>query len=299
MRPILTLRQYTEDLIVHSHEHAQLVFGLSGALDFEVDGRGSQVVQQSFVVIPSGFHHACGSPNGSRCLVLDVPTINGLPVPGRSCRGQSPLARQCRALIAGCRAKPIGHWLANSQVDDPLIAQQGAVLLLASLNHARPDSVGGRRLPYAALNAHIDQYAAYPLQVADLARVAGLSSARLHARFVAECGQTPMDYIRSRRLHKAVAIVAQFGHCRSARLPAGSATAPRVPLPLRCCASSAHHRASFGARLATNNASLPTDIPGNSTIQCRSCRRLRSFDLVFWIKIKRSQPAAAPTCLDV
>ncbi len=73
MRPILTLRHYTHDLIVHSHEHAQLVFGLSGALDFEVDGRGSQVVQQSFVVIPSGFHHACGSPDGSRCLVLDVP----------------------------------------------------------------------------------------------------------------------------------------------------------------------------------------------------------------------------------
>ena len=74
MRPILTLRQYTHDLIVHSHDHAQLVFGLSGALDFEVDGRGSQVVQQSFVVVPSGFHHACGSPNGSRCLVLDVPS---------------------------------------------------------------------------------------------------------------------------------------------------------------------------------------------------------------------------------
>ena len=30
MRPILTLRQYTHDLIVHSHDHAQLVFGLSG-----------------------------------------------------------------------------------------------------------------------------------------------------------------------------------------------------------------------------------------------------------------------------
>ena len=74
MRPILTLRQYSHDLIVHSHEHAQLVFGLSGALDFEVGGHGSQVVQQSFVVIPSGAHHACGSANGSRCLVLDVPS---------------------------------------------------------------------------------------------------------------------------------------------------------------------------------------------------------------------------------
>lgn len=74
MRPILTLRQYTHDLIVHSHDHAQLVFGLSGALDFEVEGHGSQVVQQSFVVVPSGAHHACDSAHGSRCLVLDVPS---------------------------------------------------------------------------------------------------------------------------------------------------------------------------------------------------------------------------------
>ena len=74
MRPILTLRQYTHDLIVHSHDHAQLVFGLSGALDFEVEGCGSQVVQQSFVVVPSGAHHACDSAHGSRCLVLDVPS---------------------------------------------------------------------------------------------------------------------------------------------------------------------------------------------------------------------------------
>jgi AraC-like DNA-binding protein len=216
MRPILTLRQYTHDLIVHSHEHAQLVFGLSGALDFEVDGRGSQVVQQSFAVVPSGAHHACGSANGSRCLVLDIPGDQWV------CQSLGDHADASRRLLdnAGRLSLDAGQsqlvqWLANSPVDDPLIAQQGAVLLLASLNSARPDSVVARRLPYAALNAHIDQYAAYPLQVADLARVAGLSNARLHARFVAECGQTPMDYIRSRRLHKAVALL------RESTLPIG------------------------------------------------------------------------------
>src|SRR3546814_18750003 len=76
MRPILTLRQYSHDLIVHSHDHAQLVFGLSGLLDFEVEGCGSQVVQPSFVVIPAGAHPACGCPRGSRCLVLDVPSAD-------------------------------------------------------------------------------------------------------------------------------------------------------------------------------------------------------------------------------
>lgn len=73
MGSILTLRHYSHDLIAHSHEHAQLVFGLSGQLDFEVEGHGSLVQQQSFVVVPAGARHVCGSPGGSRCLVLDIP----------------------------------------------------------------------------------------------------------------------------------------------------------------------------------------------------------------------------------
>ncbi|WP_347929300.1 AraC family transcriptional regulator [Pseudomonas helvetica] len=216
MRPILTLRQYTHDLIVHSHDHAQLVFGLSGALDFEVGGHGSQVVQQSFVVVPAGAHHACGSPNGSRCLVLDVPSDQWVSQSlGEHAEASRRLLDNPGRLPLDAGQSQLVSWLASSPVADPLIAQQGAVLLLASLNNAAPSSIAGRRLPYAALNAHIDQYAAYPLQVADLARIAGLSSARLHARFVAECGQTPMDYIRSRRLHIAVKLL------RESALPIG------------------------------------------------------------------------------
>jgi AraC-like DNA-binding protein len=216
MRPILTLRQYTRDLIVHSHDHAQLVIGLSGALDFEVDGRGSQVIQQSFVVVPAGFHHACGSPNGSRCLVLDVPSDQWVSQSlGDHADASRRLLDQAGRLPLDAGQSQLVSWLAGSQINDPLIAQQGAVLLLASLNNAKPEAFGGRRLPYAALNAHIDQRAAHPLQVADLARIAGLSTARLHARFVAECGQTPMDYIRSRRLHIAVGLL------RDSALPIG------------------------------------------------------------------------------
>ncbi|HWH89083.1 MAG TPA: AraC family transcriptional regulator [Pseudomonas sp.] len=216
MRPILTLRQYTHDLIVHSHDHAQLVFGLSGALDFEVEGRGSQVRQQSFVVIPSGAHHACGSPQGSRCLVLDVPDEQWLTDSlGEHADASRRLLDQPARLALDPGQSQLVSWLANSQVSDPVIARQGAVLLLASLNHARAADHAVRRLPYAELAAHIEKHAAHPLQVADLARVAGLSSARLHARFKAECGQTPMDYIRSRRLHLAMRLL------RDTALPIG------------------------------------------------------------------------------
>jgi len=208
MRPILTLRHYGDDLIAHSHDHAQLVFGLSGALDFEIEGCGSQVVQRSFVVVPAGAHHACDSPLGSRCLVLDVPGDHWID----QCLGDH--ADASRRLLDTPMRLPLDtgqsqlvSWLAGSPMEDPLIAQQGAVLLLASLNGSRHDTLRRQRLPYAALDTHIDQYAAYPLQVADLAQVAGLSSARLHARFVAECGLTPMEYIRSRRLHKAAGLL--------------------------------------------------------------------------------------------
>lgn len=205
MRPTLTLRHYLEAPIAHSHEHAQLVFGLSGHLDLEVDGRGSQVRESSVMVLPFSAHHACGSRDGSRCLVLDVPTEHWvLQSLGEHADASRRLLDQPARLALDSRQHQLVQWLAHSPVDDPLIVQQGAVLLLASLNHSLAQPVPGRRLPYAAFNTHIERHVAHPLQVADLARIADLSVARLHARFVTECGQTPMDYIRGRRLQLAL-----------------------------------------------------------------------------------------------
>lgn len=205
MRPILTLRHYTQAPIAHSHDHAQLVFGLSGHLDFEVDGVGSQVRDSSVMVLPYSTHHACDSRDGSRCLVLDVPTEHWVVQSlGEHADASRRLLDQPARLALDARQQQLVQWLAHSPVDDPLIVQQGAVLLLASLNHPMAQPVPGRRLPYVAFNTHIQRHAAHPLQVADLARIADLSVARLHARFMAECGQTPMDFIRSRRLHMAL-----------------------------------------------------------------------------------------------
>lgn len=202
--PILFLRHYRHDLIAHSHEHPQLVFGLGGRLDFEVQGRGAQVDRQGLMVVPAGAHHACGSPSGSRCLVLDVPGEHWLHEQlGNHADASRRLLDKPGALSLDNRQQQLVDWLASSPVDDPLIARQGAVLLLASLNAQDAPSLVQRRLPYAAFDAHIEQHAAHPLQVADLARLAGLSNARLHARFAAECAMTPMDYIRQRRLLKA------------------------------------------------------------------------------------------------
>ncbi|MEX6502112.1 AraC family transcriptional regulator [Pseudomonas zhanjiangensis] len=201
MTSLLSLRHYSHELLSHSHSHAQIVFGLSGQLDFEVCGRGSQVSQLTFAVVPADTQHACGSRDGSRCLVLDVPSEQWLlqRLGRHADAGRSLLDNPGALQLAPAQGQLVG-WLAANPSNDPVIAEQGAALLLASLVSESGHPGEARRLPLAAIDAYIDQHAAHPLQVADLARLAGLSAARFHARFLAETGQTPMEHVRNRRL---------------------------------------------------------------------------------------------------
>ena len=202
MPSILSLRHYSHDLITHRHDHAQLVFGLRGQLEFEVAGRGARVIRQTLAVVPRDTQHACGSPAGSDCLVLDVPSTDWLRqnLGTHADAGRRLLERPGALDLSPAQSQLVG-WLAASALNDGVIAQQGAALLLASLVGETAAARAG--LPLAALDAHIERRAAHPLQVADLARLAGLSVARFHERFLAETRQTPMDYVRNHRLQLA------------------------------------------------------------------------------------------------
>ena len=109
MLPALSLRHYSHEVLCHSHDHAQLVFGLTGELQFEVQGLGSRVLRHHLAVVPAEARHTCGSPRGSQCLVLDLPANDWLARqlghhadniqrllerPGALHRRRSPPARQ-------------------------------------------------------------------------------------------------------------------------------------------------------------------------------------------------------------
>ncbi|WP_017937777.1 helix-turn-helix transcriptional regulator [Zestomonas thermotolerans] len=217
MQPILSLRHYSHDYLAHSHAHPQLVIGLRGQLDFEMEGRGSRVLRHCLAVIPPATHHACsGSRGGSHCLVLDVPGEDWLRAQlGEHLDvGRRLLEKPHTGALAPAQQQLV-DWLAASALENPLIARQGAALLLATLSSGSALSRPSGRLPLAALDAHIDRHAAHPLQVADLARLAGLSVARFHACFLAETGLTPMDYVRQRRLQLGMRLL------RETALPVG------------------------------------------------------------------------------
>lgn len=202
MSPILTLRHYQEELLAHSHAHVQLVFGLSGCLELAVAGQTSRIERQGLSVVPPEEHHACASRHGSHCLVLDVPDEGWLKdsLGAHYDAGRRLLEKPGQHELAPAHSQLVG-WIASAALADTLVAEQAARLLLSSLAApATPAEPAG--LPLAALDAHIDRHLASPLQVADLARLSGLSVARFHSRFLAATGQTPMDYVRGRRLRQ-------------------------------------------------------------------------------------------------
>jgi len=208
MSPILSLRHYNHDQIIHSHHHTQLVFGLRGRLDFEIEGQGSRIQQQFLAVVPSEARHACGSPDGSMCLVLDIPGGDWLQQRlGHHSDSARRLLEQSAALHLNPMQSQLVGWLAASPVNDPIISEQGAPLLLASLANGCEPADWHRPLPLAALRDHVDRHLARPLEVRDLARLAGLSVGRFHARFASETGQTPQEFIRLRRLHQGRALL--------------------------------------------------------------------------------------------
>ncbi len=202
MPPILSLRHYNHDQIIHSHQHTQLVFGLRGQLDFEIDGHGSRIQQQLLAVVPTDARHACSSADSSSCLVVDIPDYGWLQQRlGHHADPAQRLLERPAALRLSATQSQLVSWLAASPINDSIIAEQGATLLLASLASGCELANRHHPLPLAALYAQIDRHLAHPLEVRDLARWAGLSVQRFHARFVSETGSTPQEFIRLRRLH--------------------------------------------------------------------------------------------------
>lgn len=201
MHPILSLRHYNHDQIDHSHGHVQLVFGLRGQLEFEMEGLGCRIGQQLVAVVPSDTRHACGSREGSQCLVVDVPQGGWLErrLGHHTNSGQRILERPSALRLTPAQSQLVG-WLAASPINDPVISDQGAALLLTSLATGCEPVAPARRLPLPAIVAYVERHLAHPLQVKDLARLAGLSVPRFHARFRDETGLTPLDFIRRQRL---------------------------------------------------------------------------------------------------
>ena len=113
----LSLRTYGASHGSHAHAHFQVLVGLSGVLELEVDGRGQRIGAGDAFLVAPGERHDFASAAGSRCLVLDT--------------GSEPWSL-CRPTPARpLQLAPLAGYLALAlQQRQPLAALHGPALLL-------------------------------------------------------------------------------------------------------------------------------------------------------------------------
>jgi len=185
----LSVRCYGASHGRHAHEHFQILLGLDGVLELEVNGRGRLIAAGDGVVIVPGDRHDFEGAGTARCLVLDSHDARWQHI--RRNPEPSALAPLARYLAAACdKALPRARLLGP------------ALLLEAWAPPAMPQRMR-RTIDWTALTAWAQANGHEPLLVADLAARAHLSAAQFTARCREEQGQSPMAWLRDLRMAEA------------------------------------------------------------------------------------------------
>jgi AraC-like DNA-binding protein len=186
----LSVRDYGASHGSHDHEHFQILIGLSGELELEVNGRGQRIGTGDGCVVPPGERHDFEARLGARCLVLDSHV-------GDWARVIAPPATATLALANYLARACIGHL--------PRARQLGPALLLEAWSASAPNQPPRprRAIDWEALARWALGSAGAAPSVAELAARVHLSAAQLAARCREERGQSTQQWLRELRLAQA------------------------------------------------------------------------------------------------
>ncbi|WP_447928626.1 helix-turn-helix domain-containing protein [Vreelandella sp. EE27] len=212
-----TIRQIPLESAVkhHAHDFHQIVITLCGASDFEIEGLGGRVNAFSGCIVPANHEHYYSGHGYNRQLIFDLP------------ENAPALTGEHRELIALFDAPrffalddSLRHYLSFVESELRLGFEHGgadhqpdrlAATLLGALKArlSSPLPSPKRQLDLEPIDRYIAIRLADELRVADLARLACLSEAHFSARFRAQTGLSPWQYVRRKRLSAARELIAQ------------------------------------------------------------------------------------------
>lgn len=187
-RDSLSLRTYGASHGGHDHPWHQLIVGLEGVLELEVEGRGQRVSAGDGLLVPAGERHDFESARGSRCLVLD---------------SDDPLWAECGVLPHRPRqVAALATWLAHA-IGQPLAVAHAPSLLLEAWRAPQPPRRPRRRIDWPALTAWVQARLDQPVSVAELAQRVHLSASQFALRCHETQGMGPQEWLRLQRLARA------------------------------------------------------------------------------------------------
>ena len=187
-RDSLSLRAYGASHGSHAHGHYQLLVGLEGILELEVEGRGQRVAAGDGLLVPAGERHDFESLAGSRCLVLD---------------NEDPLWSECGVLPhRPAQVAALANYLAHALPQPVALAHAPALLLDAWRPPSELQRVR-RRIDWPALAAWVQSRLDRPVSVSELADRVHLGTSQFALRCHEAHGVGPLQWLRLQRLTHA------------------------------------------------------------------------------------------------
>jgi len=202
------IRQIPLDTATHHHAHDfhQVVIGLRGRAEFEIEGLGGAISALSGCIVPANHVHYYAGTGDNRQLILDLPT-RSVALTGH----QQRLSRLFDAPRFFTLDDPLKRYLEflllelEHSAHDHEQGERLAATLLGCL-HSRlacDEPPPAPRLDLERLERFIEAHLARRLSVADLAREACLSESHFRDCFRQQTGLTPWQFVRRRRLEAA------------------------------------------------------------------------------------------------
>lgn len=208
---LITLPSYME---CHDHSYTQVVIGLKGQAEFEVNGYGNLVGPGQGCVVTSGSGHAFGGVVGqSDILVLNMPLannddplmlqkLNALNDRDTYFQLDGQIQKLIQMLVAEMQSSPEDLLLSRA-CNDTVIA-----LLhrhMSSFETLRKES----RFDLDAIDRYIEQNLSHKISVAQLAGSVFLGESQFHNLFKEQMGITPHQYVLGKRIDMAKQLIAQ------------------------------------------------------------------------------------------
>lgn len=206
---LITLPSYMD---CHDHAYTQVVIGLKGKAEFEVNGQGSLIGPGQGCVVSAETGHAFGSViEQADILVLNMPEP-GLNNPlmlqkmnelrGREVYFQlnGQIQSLIQLLVMEMRASP-DDLLLSRACNDTLVALLQRHMLASNVH--RKDS----RFDLETVDRYIEQHLGQRISVAQLAGSVFLGESQFHLLFKEQMGITPHQYVLGKRIDLAKQLI--------------------------------------------------------------------------------------------
>lgn len=193
----------------HDHDYHQIVIGVDGNAEFEIEGLGGSIAPLSGCIVPANHVHYYEGVGVNHHLIINLPS-DAFPLAGK----HREFARLFDAPLFFSLDTSLTHYLdflvqeishmaegaPQPLAHHELMATTFLSCLSVRLQPAQDLPSGQQRINLASLDQYIQQHLSQRLSVADLARYACLSEAHFTDCFRQQAGVTPYQYLLNKRL---------------------------------------------------------------------------------------------------